>query len=703
MADERLILCGGVPLPRAVPAGLRPVELHIYGSAPNVYVRFEDLRRQLWKPLTPVFRDLLEVAAYVFAADQAVTRADGGRLDGDEVGAGWRRSLRFRIPVRQPDLWNSPPVRDALVAVLSFASEDEYAFEFVAHRKEPAFDGLLALENTPFDGVVDEVMCFSGGIDSLAGAVEESVHAGRQVLLVNHRSTTKHGPRHATLVSALEEAAGPCRPLHVSAVVNKRKVLSREFTQRTRSFLFTALASTFAGMIGLNRVRFYENGVTSLNLPPSGQVVGARASRTTHPRVLAGYAQLLTALRGRRFVIENPFQTRTKTDVVGVLRDAGCAHLLALSTSCGRTWTRTREHPHCGVCSQCVDRRFAVLAAGLIDHDPADGYAVDLLTDARPAGEPRVMLTGYVDLADRISRMGVGEFFQQFGEAVRALRHLNPSLVAAGHLVYDLYRRHAAQVGGAITAAIASHADQLRRRDLPSTCLLRLVVEAGPEVESAEGVMNTAPSVSAPPDGSYFLRRAKVYAVRFRRGEEKVYPVGRGFELLRTLLAHPGRPFTASFLEAACPRTDNRDVRAATPAEAASAGHGTGGHRGAETLDAEAIAGLRRRLDEIRRARPQLEASREAGRLEALDELAAEERDIVTRLGRDLRPGNRSRLLGDVRDQVRNRVCNAIRRALQEIETYDPPLAAHLRRPTLSLGHHLCYASAPDMTWTFGE
>lgn len=65
-----------------------------------------------------------------------------------------------------------------------------------------------------------------------------------------------------------------------------------------------------------------------------------------------------------------------------------------------------------------------------------------------------------------------------------------------------------------------------------------------------------------------------------------------------------------------------------------------------------------------------------------LDELAAEEHDIVTRLGRDLRPGGRSRSLGDVREQARNRVCNAIRRALREI--YDPPLADHLKRPVLS-------------------
>ncbi len=698
MAAERLILCGGVPDRPTAPGAGRPVSLHIYGNAPNVRVGLEDIRRTLWKPLDPVFRDLLEVAAYVFAADQATTRANGGRVDGPEIGAGWRRNLRFVIPVMEPDRWNSAAVRDALVAALSFASDDEFAFEFVPHPTLPPFDGLIAFADTPFDGEVGGVMCFSGGIDSLAGAVDEAANARRKVLLVHHRSNPKDARRHAALVAELERAFGPRAPLHVSAVVNEKEGLNREYTQRTRSFLFTALASTFAGVIGLDRVRFYENGVTSLNLPPSGQVVGARASRTTHPRVLAGYAALLTALLGKRFAIDSPFVTKTKTEVVRVLRDAGVPHLLALSTSCGHTWERTHEHTHCGVCSQCIDRRFAVLAAGQAEHDPAERYAVDLLTGARPAGDPRVMLTGYVDLADRIARMGVGEFYQQFGEAARALPYLNQPLAVAGQQVHDLLRRHAAQVNGAISAAIREHADLLRQRTLPPTCLLRLVVETGPEGESV-----APPPPDACAEGNYFLRRPRGYAVRFGAGGENVYPVERGFDLLRVLLAHPDRTFTASELEVACRRGASRQPRAVSPAEATATGAGTGGDRGAEALDAEAAARLHRRLEEIRDARPHIEGSGEAGGAELLDELAEEEHQIVTRLGRDLRPGGRARTLKDVRDQARNRVCNPIRRALKLIETYDPPLAAHLKRPVLSLGHHISYTPTPGAEWTFSE
>lgn len=45
-------------------------------------------------------------------------------------------------------------------------------------------------------------------------------------------------------------------------------------------FLYAALA------VGRDSLRVYENGVVGLNLPLVGQLVGSRASRTTHPRSL---------------------------------------------------------------------------------------------------------------------------------------------------------------------------------------------------------------------------------------------------------------------------------------------------------------------------------------------------------------------------------------------------------------------------------
>lgn len=514
MATERVVVCGDAPS-RGVPDRPGPILLDVYGRDPNVRIGLEAVCKALWAPIPPVLRDLFDVAVYVYAADQAVMRANGGRVDGGEVGAGWRRSFRFRVPVREPDLWNSKPVRAALASVLSFLSEDVYEFEFSRLKKDRKLDDFMTLDDAPFDGEVGEVVMFSGGLDSLAGAVGEAVVGRSQVLLVHHRSNEKLGPRHQQLLRAVRAAAGPRAPLHFAFLANKKKRLGKEFTQRTRSFLFAALGTVFARMIGLDRLRFYENGVTSLNLPPSPQVVGARASRTTHPRVLAGFASLFTELFGSRFEVDNPFLWETKTDVVKRIADAGCGGLIGLSTSCGHTWElKSKTHTHCGVCSQCIDRRFAVLAAGQAGHDPAAGYAVELMTGDRAAGVPRMMVAAYIDLAERVERMGESEFASEFGEVFRALRHLDMPSSAGAARVFDLYRRHARQVNAVLTEAIRQHADAIRSRRLPPDCLLRLVYDGGAPAAPPAVWAGDRPSGRAEPRGEegaslgqYFLQR----------------------------------------------------------------------------------------------------------------------------------------------------------------------------------------------------
>lgn len=66
-------------------------------------------------------------------------------------------------PIREPDLWASRPVCDALVSVLAFLSEDEYAFEFVPLAGDASLAGHIDFDDTPFTGVVDAVQLFSGG------------------------------------------------------------------------------------------------------------------------------------------------------------------------------------------------------------------------------------------------------------------------------------------------------------------------------------------------------------------------------------------------------------------------------------------------------------------------------------------------------------------------------------------------------------
>jgi hypothetical protein len=691
---ENLIACGqeagGVAAEGAV-------KLAIYGRNPNVHFRLQEIRRDLCTEIPAVLRDLLDLAAYVYTADQAVRRAGGGRVDGDEIGEGWRRTFRFQVPVRELDLWRSDPVLGELKSTLSFLSEDTYEFEFIPIKYDAALDGFIDFTATPYDGRVEEVVMFSGGLDSLAGAVTESVVGKRRVLLVNHRSNEKLTPRHGELLRGLAGHAGDFYPLHFPVRLNKTKAHGLEHTQRTRSFLFAAFGALFAHMIGLPRLRFYENGVVSLNLPLSAQVVGARASRTTHPGVLAGLARLLSTLLGRRFDVENPFLWDTKTDVVKRIAAAGCGELIGLSTSCGHTWERTVRHTHCGVCSQCIDRRFAVLAACQEANDPGDAYAVDLLTGPRRPGEPKTMLAAYLELANRVERMGEADFRTQFGELVRALPYLNlpPSVGAAR--VYALYRDHARQVTGVIDRAIAANAVAIRRQELPRNCLLRLAVDEAPGDAPADATPAVTP---ARPEGNYFVRLKRFWAIRYGSGPENIYPDDRGFGLLRILLTNPDVPFSASglFARAFPPPLDA--TRTATVSESLEGGVGVSNAGGDDALDPEAVDALHARLDEIRELRATWAGKTSTEAVDHLDELETEERRISERLRRDRKLGGQPRKLGDLAEKVRKRVGNAIKRALDLIRDDDRPLAEHLSKPVLTTGNTIVYRPATGTSWS---
>jgi hypothetical protein len=71
-----------------------------------------------------------------------------------------------------PDLWTSRPVLAALTETLSFLSDDDYSFEFRRMREAPQLDRYLEFP-TSAESVFtpDEVVLFSGGLDSFAGAL----------------------------------------------------------------------------------------------------------------------------------------------------------------------------------------------------------------------------------------------------------------------------------------------------------------------------------------------------------------------------------------------------------------------------------------------------------------------------------------------------------------------------------------------------
>ncbi len=459
------------------PSGSDAITLDVHGADKNVNLRIDYISRTMLGNVPDLLIDLLEVAAYVYCADQKLVRGSDKLTN---FGENWRRSLRFSIPVRRLEVWQDPDLHEVLATTLGFLSDDSYEFDFrkaetPVQPKERYFSDLIDASAEH-----DEVALFSGGIDSFAGAVNDIVTLGKSVTLVGHYSSTKVRAVQESLVEGLKQRGFDRRLSYIPVWVSNESERAREFTQRTRSFLFACLGLVVATMSGKDSFSFYENGVVSINLPLAGDVIGGRATRTTHPKVLRGLETLFSMLLDRQINIRTPLQWLTKMEVTQKIKEAGMADMLGQTVSCTRPRKWSMNQKHCGVCSQCIDRRFAVLAASMEDHEPSGNYMRDLLLADRSADDDLRMALSYVSLFQRVRSTPKERFLVDFPEVVSALDCF-PGLSTdnAGDQIFDLFQRHAKAVEDVITAAASAYAGPLYRNELPSGSLLATCFNRG--------------------------------------------------------------------------------------------------------------------------------------------------------------------------------------------------------------------------------
>jgi len=318
--------------------------------------------------------DLMVVAAHVHAADTRLSRDTESQDD-------WTREIRLVIPVKDVTLWQS--CKTILERMLNFLTGDFWTIDF--RRRPKGFETTVnpppaELLGLPFDGV----SLFSGGLDSLIGAIDE-LEAGRTPLFVSHAGEGAVSTSQESLFRALENhyKGRSFAKLRVwMAFPNDLfKGVPAEMTTRGRSFLFCA-AGIFAST-GLDKtvtLRVPENGLIALNVPLDQLRLGALSTRTTHPFYIARWSELLRIL-GVSTQIENPYWDRTKGEMV-----AACANrnllqrIVGDSMSCSSpTKGRWTGHgiEHCGFCLPCLIRRAAIKAA-LGKDDPTTYTLADL-------------------------------------------------------------------------------------------------------------------------------------------------------------------------------------------------------------------------------------------------------------------------------------------------------------------------------------
>jgi len=549
MMKPRLVLCSGAELPQDSPlrSSRRVIELDTLNPGSNTHLLLENVTDAFAQHLPGRLIDLLELATYVYTADCEASR-ELAWMD-DKSTEPWSRDFHFVMPVRDLDFWGRKDVHDSLASALRFLSSDEITFDFIKLEKDRAVQGYLQLvdvDDTPFYEV-DRVIMFSGGLDSLAGVVETAKER-KNLVLVSHRPAVQTNKRQIWLAKRLREKF-EVPLMHVPVWVNKSG-FDRESTQRTRTFLFSALGVAVASVLKARGVRFYENGVVSLNWPLADEALRTRASRSTHPeslRRLQDFYRLV--LNSADFSIDNPYVFKTKTEVVSVIGEKGAGDLVRHSCSCVHTMFQPRDQWHCGRCGQCVDRRIAILAAGMETQDSEDDYVSDVFTGARPLNPDRPynhnIAVNYARFANDLNQMSEQEIGAVYNlELARAARCF-PNAGEAAQGFIEMHKRHAAAVCGVLDSQIKLYSQEFVDGSLEQTSLLAIIgrsehvgARQGHQAESMEQVAG---------DGN-LIRKVGDYWRIVYGGKEVLVKDCKGMRYLAFLVQNPDRSFLALHL-----------------------------------------------------------------------------------------------------------------------------------------------------------
>lgn len=413
------------------------------------------------------YLDLLEIAAYVYCADRFIKRGSKE----SPYFSGWQRHLRHNVFVRDHKFWANHEVTKVLEELLRFLSGDIHDFNFFSGHntpKENMFDGK---EYWPPKSESSDIVMFSGGLDSTSGAYDLLKNTDKKIYLVSHISSKGIIKTLDSIVNDMKRQF-PDRVFHITFECNLRGERAREETQRTRSFLYASVGAVVAKRYNQDELIFFENGVLSINLPPSEQFQNGRTTRSTHPKVLYNFSKLFSLMNENNFDVKNPFFWKSKADVIALLKQNGGYDFLNSTVSCSRLFDKGIRHQnsHCGRCSQCIDRRFGFAGARLLEDEDRGLYAYDFVidnicsdNDSSFGREERTMLVDYMRLALDIKNTNVEQFCDKYLDPLTDVVDFIDGSSEEYKFVklHNLFVHHGTQVKEGIIEFYRNYADQM--------------------------------------------------------------------------------------------------------------------------------------------------------------------------------------------------------------------------------------------------
>jgi 7-cyano-7-deazaguanine synthase in queuosine biosynthesis len=348
---------------RRPPPGIAAV-IHLDEPGLSGYPLHHNLSRLFNTPAPPSqsVQAFLMVALGVWAADKLQPRQK--TLDA------WTRQLTLYVPVSPQWMGLAP----RLEQVLNFLTGDDWTLKL---REAPLDLGIKGKWPHPWSP--DGVMLFSGGLDSLVGAVD-FLEAGQRLLLVSHYDFGQLASIQQTLAAGLIGHYGSEKVHHLGMRVQFPE--APELTMRSRSLLYLALGLTAAApWVTDTPLIIPENGWISLNPPLTLNRLGSYSTRTTHPYFLEQLTNLWQEAECATPLI-NPYQLLTKGEIGRGCRNRQLLErLFRLSVSCARPVVSRWQGGSagaCGYCYPCLMRRIALHALGW---DRGEDYRRDVLTD----------------------------------------------------------------------------------------------------------------------------------------------------------------------------------------------------------------------------------------------------------------------------------------------------------------------------------
>ncbi len=336
--------------------------IHLDEAGAGGYPLHHDLGQLPAAPQIPgeEAQSFLLLALGVWAADKLLPRT--------EAPDAWTRQISLHLPA--PEGWR--PLAPELGRVLSFLTGDAWELVFRPGRVNLGLKGGWSPS-----WQTDAVTLFSGGLDSLAGAIDR-LEAGERLVLVSHYDYGQLASLQQDLAAALAAHYGTDRVRRLGVRVQFPEAL--ELSLRSRSLLYLGLGAVAAAAFGpACGVLIPENGWVSLNPPLTLNRLGSYSTRTTHPHFLAQLQALWPRL-GLVQPLANPYQDRTKGELLLGCRNPGLLRELAPRTvSCARpVVSRWQGQPggSCGYCYPCLLRRAALHRLGW---DHGGDYRLDVL------------------------------------------------------------------------------------------------------------------------------------------------------------------------------------------------------------------------------------------------------------------------------------------------------------------------------------